>query len=56
MSPQIQTVSALALAAAAVAWLVLRSVSRRRRGGCGGECACPSTELKEKLRKNDGKG
>jgi hypothetical protein len=55
MSPHLQTVSALAIAAAAAAWLVLRAVSRRRRGGGGDECACPSSDLKEKILRG-GKG
>ena len=49
MSPHLQTLIALAAAAAAVAWLVVRAVSRRGRGGCGDGCACPSSDLKEKL-------
>jgi hypothetical protein len=49
MSPTLQTAVALAIVAVAVAWLVVRALSRRRREGCGGDCGCPSSDLKEKL-------
>jgi hypothetical protein len=52
MSPTLQTIIALAIAAAAAAWLTVRALSRRRRGGCGGDCGCPSSDLKEKLGRN----
>ena len=36
--------------------LVARFLSRRRRGGCAGECACPSTEVKQKLMRGGREG
>ncbi|MFY9923791.1 MAG: FeoB-associated Cys-rich membrane protein [Opitutaceae bacterium] len=53
MSPEFQTLSALAIVAAAAVWLVLRSVSKSRRPGCGGDCGCPSGDLKAKVRGRD---
>jgi hypothetical protein len=49
MSPALQTALALALAAAAAAWLAARALSRRRKTGCGGDCGCPSDDLKERI-------
>jgi hypothetical protein len=54
MSPSLQTAVALAIAAVAVAWLAARALSRRRRDGCGGDCGCPSSELKGKIARNGG--
>ena len=50
MSPQIQTFAALAVVAIAATWLVWRSVAKRKNPGCGGDCGCPSSELKAKLK------
>jgi hypothetical protein len=46
MSPEFQTISALIVVALAATWLIARAVSRRRKPGCGGDCACPTEELK----------
>jgi hypothetical protein len=51
MSPEAQTVVALALVALATGWLVLRALAKRRRPGCGSDCGCPTDELKEKLKR-----
>jgi hypothetical protein len=56
MSPKLQTLIALALAVAAAAWLVARALSRRRKGGCAGECACPSTEVRQRLMRGGKEG
>jgi hypothetical protein len=51
MSPQIQTVAALALVTLAATWLILRSIAKKRNSGCGVDCACPVDELKSKLKR-----
>jgi len=35
--------------AIAALWLVRRSLAKRKNPGCGGDCACPTNELKAKL-------
>lgn len=49
MTPTVQTFIALAITAIAVVALGLRALAKRRNPGCGGECGCPSSELKRKL-------
>jgi membrane protein implicated in regulation of membrane protease activity len=51
MSPQLQTVLALALVALAAAWLGWRWFAKRKSPGCGGECGCPAVATKSKLAK-----
>ena len=46
MSTSLQTILALVVVGAAVTWLVVRTLAKRKRPGCGGECACPTEELK----------
>ncbi|HUR58685.1 MAG TPA: FeoB-associated Cys-rich membrane protein [Opitutaceae bacterium] len=46
MSPAFQTIAALVVVALAATWLVARAVAHRRKPGCGGDCACPTEELK----------
>jgi hypothetical protein len=50
MSPMLQTLAALLIAAAAAVWLVLRWLARGRNPGCGGDCGCPSGDLKARAR------
>jgi len=50
MTPEIQTFFALAVVAIAALWLVRRSLAKRKNPGCGGDCACPTNELKAKLK------
>ncbi|MBC7368327.1 MAG: FeoB-associated Cys-rich membrane protein [Undibacterium sp.] len=50
MSPALQSIVALAIVALAATWLVLRSLAKKKNPGCGGDCGCPSDELKAKLR------
>ena len=50
MTPEIQTLAALAIVAVAATWLVLRALAKRRNPGCGGDCGCPGSELKTKIR------
>jgi membrane protein implicated in regulation of membrane protease activity len=40
MSPEIQTVAALAVVAVAAIWLVRRALAKRKNPGCGGDCGC----------------
>ena len=46
MTPEIQTLLALAVVAVAATWLVLRTLAKRKQPGCGGDCGCPHDELK----------
>jgi len=46
MTPEIQTLAALAVVAVAATWLVLRALAKRKSPGCGGDCGCPHQELK----------
>ena len=50
MSPALQSIVALAIVALAATWLVLRSLAKKKTPGCGGDCGCPSDELRAKLR------
>jgi hypothetical protein len=50
MNAETQTIVALVVVAIAATWLVLRSLSKRRQPGCGGDCGCPSSEIKTKLK------
>ena len=53
MTPELQTLAALLIVAAAAVGLFLRWSANRRKPGCGGGCGCPAYELKEKLRSRD---
>lgn len=46
MSSHGQTIAALIVVAIAAVWLVARMVAKRRKPGCGGDCGCPTEELK----------
>jgi hypothetical protein len=46
MSPAFQTIAALVIVALAATWLIHRALARRSKPGCGGECNCPTRELK----------
>jgi len=46
MSSHTQTIIALAIVAGAAIWLVARAIAKRRKPGCGGDCNCPTQELK----------
>ena len=47
MSAQIQTIVALVIVAAAVAWLVVSAIRKRKSPGCGNEdCGAVSPEIK----------
>ncbi len=49
MSPEFQTLSALAVVAVAAIWLTLRALAKLLTPGGGHDCACPS---KQALKKN----
>jgi hypothetical protein len=51
MNTQFQTLAALLVVAVAVIGLIWRARVRRRNPGCGGDCGCPTDELKAKLRR-----
>ncbi len=53
MTPQIQTLLALVAVLAAAGWLLRRSVKKRQQPGCGGDCGCPASEFKERIREQD---
>jgi hypothetical protein len=46
MPADFQTIAALVVVAVTATWMIARAVSRRRKPGCGGECSCPTQELK----------
>jgi hypothetical protein len=46
MSSTFQTVAALVIVAIAATWLIVRAIAKRRNPGCGGDCGCPTQELK----------
>lgn len=46
-----QTPLALLVVAVTVALLVHGAWKRRRKPGCGGDCGCPSTDFKARLKK-----
>jgi len=50
MSPVVQTLVALLLVALAVAGLITRTLRKKKSPGCGGDCGCPSRDLKNKSR------
>ena len=50
MNTALQTLLVLAVVALAATWLVLRLFAKRRNPGCGGDCGCPSSEIKVKSR------
>ena len=51
MSAETQTLAALALVAAAAVWLAMRALGKKKKPGCGGDCGCPTDELKAKLKR-----
>jgi hypothetical protein len=46
MSSTFQTISALAIVALAVVWLIARAVAKRRNPGCGSDCGAVSPEMR----------
>jgi ABC-type nickel/cobalt efflux system permease component RcnA len=42
-----QTIAALVLVALAATWLIRRAIRKRRQPGCGDDCACPASEVKD---------
>jgi hypothetical protein len=50
MPPEIQTIAALVIVAAAATWLVVRFF-RKEKNACGHDCGCPSAGIKAKLKR-----
>jgi hypothetical protein len=50
MTPQLQSVLALIVVAVAVTWMIARTLAKRKKPGCGGDCGCPPSEFKAKLK------
>jgi hypothetical protein len=50
MTTDFQTIAALVVVAITAAWMIARALSKRRKPGCGGGCACPSQEKNWKKR------
>ncbi len=50
LPPDWQTPAALLVVGIAATWLIRRILRARAKPGCGGDCGCPSDELKKKLR------
>jgi hypothetical protein len=46
MSAEFQTIAALVVVALTATLLIARALSKRRKPGCGGDCACPTQDLK----------
>jgi hypothetical protein len=51
MNASLQTFIALSLVVAAASWLVARALVKKKNPGCGGDCGCPTDELKAKLKR-----
>ena len=51
MSPQLQTVVALALVALAAAWLGWRWFAKRKNPGCGSDCGCDAQKITSALKR-----
>jgi hypothetical protein len=49
--PTFQKYAAIVLAMVSAAWLVWRAWTRRKKPGCGGDCACPADEIRKKLKR-----
>ncbi|WP_108825478.1 FeoB-associated Cys-rich membrane protein [Ereboglobus luteus] len=51
MNATFQTVTALVIVGIAATWLVWRAWSKRKKPGCGDNCACPADEFKKRLKR-----
>ncbi len=51
MNAELQSILALVIVAIAATALVVRLVKKRKNPGCGGECACPTDDLKVRIRR-----
>jgi hypothetical protein len=49
MNQELQNLAAYAGVALAALWLARRFFAARKKPGCGGDCGCPSAEIKSKL-------
>lgn len=48
MTSTVQTLLALGIAATAALSLGLRALAKRKNPGCGGDCGCPASEIRQK--------
>ena len=46
MTPEIQTLAALAIVAVVITWFVVRGIAKRKHPGCGGDCGAVSPEMR----------
>jgi len=51
MTPELQTVLALAVVALTATALIWRTWAKRKQPGCGGGCGCSADEFKAKLKR-----
>jgi hypothetical protein len=51
MNSTTQTLLALLVVGLTMVWFVVRFLKNRKNPGCGGGCACPSTDLKAQLKR-----
>lgn len=47
MSPELQTAAALAIVAITATWLVVRSLTKKKKSGCGSDCGAVSPEVRK---------
>ena len=47
MSPQVQTLVALAIVAVTATWLILRAFAKKKNSGCGGNCGAVSPDVRK---------
>jgi hypothetical protein len=50
MTGNLQTLLALLVVAVTLALLVRGAWKKRRKPGCGGDCGCPTADIKAKLK------
>jgi hypothetical protein len=51
MNASVQTIAALAIVAVTIVLLLRGALRKRKQPGCGGDCACPTDEIKAQLAK-----
>jgi hypothetical protein len=51
MNAEVQSIAAITVVIVTVLLLIARVVRKRKQPGCGGDCGCPTDELKAKIAK-----
>jgi hypothetical protein len=46
MNADFQTIAAIVVVAITATWMIVRAMRKRSKPGCGGDCGCPTQELK----------